>query len=378
MENDDYGKKIKGYRLFSAFFGFGNRFRKKKKAVFFVMTHDGGPSGNCGTMLSAVKKKGVKTYVLTREETSFGHNPLKAFVFFVIKSFQMSACHTIFMDNAFLPLGFMKLDEGVRVAMLWHGTGTIKRFGLDTTQGGLRDLEEACYSKITHLFVASDYTAEIYKNCFGLPKEKIFVTGSPRCDELFRAAESGEDIRDKERFTVLFATTFRENVPGEVPFYEIRTLLRKLQNRNRKVHVLLRMHPYVSLELQGRSEFFMFGNCTDVSGQDNLNLLMKKADILITDYSSICYDFAILNRPILFYAPDMNYYKEEERGFYEDYESFVPGPVYKKIDDLGEAILNMASDPKKPDLTKREEFMNKAYAYRDAASAERILEVLKL
>ena len=130
--------------------------------------------------------------------------------------------------------------------------------------------------------------------------------------------------------------------------------------------------------LQGRSEFFMFGNCTDVSGQDNLNLLMKKADILITDYSSICYDFAILKRPMLFYAPDLDYYRDEERGFYEDYDSFVPGPVFRRIDDLAEELLNLSSDPAKHDLIKAELFMEKGFAYRDAGAADRIMEVLKL
>ena len=371
-------KKIKGYRLFSFFFDLRARLPLKRKAIFFVMTHDGSLFGNCGVMLKTAKKKGYKTYTLTREDEAFGKNILRAFRFFVIKSFQMASSQTIFLDNTFLPMGFCNIAEDVQIAMLWHGTGTIKRFGLDTTEGPLLELERSADSKITHLFVASEYTGQIYKNCFGLPYEKIYVTGSPRCDELFRAVEQGEDIRDKEKFTVLFATTFREGIPGEAPYYEIRSMLRKLQAGNRKIQVLLRLHPYVTRELKGRSEFFMFGNCTDVSGQENLNTILKKADLLVTDYSSICYDFAILDRPILFYAPDLDYYAEQERGFYEDYGTFVPGPVIRKIDLLTEEILNLASDTAKHSLIKLDQFKEKAFDHCDSNAASRIMEVLKL
>ncbi len=378
MQDDLVKKKIKGYRLFSFFFNLRARLRLGRKAVFFVMTHDGGASGNCGVMLKTVTDKGYKAYTLTREDAAFGKNIFKAFVFFVIKSVQMASSRTIFLDNTFLPMGYCNIPEDVQVAMLWHGTGTIKRFGLDTTGGALYELEKAADAKITHLFVASEYTRQIYKNCFGLPYEKIYVTGSPRCDELFRAVKEGEDIRDKEKFTVLFATTFREGIPGDAPYYEIRSMLRKLQAGNRKIQVLLRLHPYVTQELKGRSEYFMFGNCTDVSGQDNLNTILKKADLLVTDYSSICYDYAILNRPILFYAPDLDYYRDQERGFYEDYDSFVPGPVFKKIDRLTEEILNVASDTAKHGLAKLEQFKEKAFEYCDSNAASRITEVLKL
>ncbi len=378
MANEELEKKIKGYRLFAFFYDLWAKLPRKKKSVFFVMTHDGGLTGNCGVMLKAVGEKGYKTYAINRSNTEFGKNIHKAFKFFVVDSFHMAGSHTIFLDNTFLPLGFCNVGNDVRVAMLWHGTGTIKRFGLDTTEGKLKELEAASDAKITHLFVASEYTKQIYKGCFGLPYEKIYVTGNPRCDELFRAHDENDDVRDKDKFTVLFATTFREGIPGDAPYYEIRTLLRKLSGRNRKIQLMLRLHPHVAEELKGRSEYFMFGNCVDVSGQDNLNLLMRKADVLVTDYSSICYDFAILNRPILFYAPDLDYYREEERGFYEDYESFVPGPVYRRIDELAEEILNLSSDTAKHDLLKIDSFMDKAYAYRDSNSAARIMEVLKL
>ncbi|MCR5823906.1 MAG: CDP-glycerol glycerophosphotransferase family protein [Lachnospiraceae bacterium] len=378
MDYEISEKKLKGYRLFAAFYNFRARLPFKKKGVFFVMTHDGGMTGNCGSMMQKVRAKGYRTYFLNRAHTDFGKNIFGAFRFFVIKSFQMGSCRTVFLDNAFLPLGFCNVPEDVQIAMLWHGTGTIKRFGLDTTEGGLKELEQGCYSKITHLFVASEYTKQIYKGCFGLPYEKIFVTGSPRCDELFEAHDYNDDIRDKDKFTVLFATTFRENIPGDAPYYEIRTLLRKLQSKNRKIQVLLRLHPHVAHELKGRSEYFMFGNCVDVSGQDNLNMIMRKADILVTDYSSICYDFAILERPVLFYAPDLDYYRDAERGFYEDYDSFVPGPVFRRIDALADEILKLASDPAKHDSVRSDVFMEKAFAHRDSNAAFRIMEVLKL
>ncbi len=376
MDNFLKNKKIVGYKIFAAFYNFFSLFPRGKRKAFFVMTHDESMTGNCGTMYLKLKNI-VHVRRLTRTDTTMSTNVFKIFNFFVVKSFEMSRAHTIFLDNTFLPMAFCKIPQGTRVAMLWHGTGTVKRFGLDTTGGSLRTLEEAAHKKITHLFVASDYTKKIYSGCFGVPEEKIYVTGSPRCDELFKAVSEPHE-KKPHKFTVLYAPTFREKVSDFDIKRDMMVFLRKLKEICPGVQVLFRLHPYVAKNFFDNNHIMIYENCVDVSLESNLNMILKRTDLLITDYSSIFYDFLILNRPVIFYAPDVQHYEEEERGFYENYASFVPGPVIQSPLELAEKTAECARGADPMNHEKVNAFFDTAFKYKDSDSANRILEVLQI
>ncbi len=368
-------KKIIGYKLFAAFYNFFSLFPRGKNKVFFVMTHDESMTGNCGTMYLKLKNI-VHVKRLTRTDTALSANAFGLFKFFVVKSFEMSRARTIFLDNTFLPMAFCKIPSSTRVAMLWHGTGTVKRFGLDTDTGDLRMLETLAHKKITHLFVASDYTKKIYSGCFGMTVDKIYVTGSPRCDELFEAAS---EIREKKphKFTVLYAPTFREKISDFDIKRDMMIFLRKLKEICPGVQVLFRLHPYVAKNFFKNNQIKIYENCVDVSPESNLNMILKRTDLLITDYSSIFYDYLILKRPIIFYAPDVQHYEEYERGFYENYASFVPGVIIQSPLELAEKTAECARGADIMNHEKVNLFFDTAFKYKDSDSANRILEVLK-
>jgi CDP-ribitol ribitolphosphotransferase len=95
--------------------------------------------------------------------------------------------------------------------------------------------------------------------------------------------------------------------------------------------VLVRLHPFVRAAFAVEDD--LAGFAIDVSEHPEVNELMLVSDVLITDYSSVIFEFALLGRPILLFAPDHEQY-ERERGFYFDYRSEGPGPVFETTDAL--------------------------------------------
>ena len=105
--------------------------------------------------------------------------------------------------------------------------------------------------------------------------------------------------------------------------------------------VLLKLHPFVRDALAIPPELASFA--IDASADPDLNELMLVSDVLVTDYSSAIYEFALLGRPIAFLAPDGDAY-EHERGFYLDFPADLPGPVFTTTADLAAAIKADAFD----------------------------------
>lgn len=110
----------------------------------------------------------------------------------------------------------------------------------------------------------------------------------------------------------------------------------------------------------------------DVSKHDDINELYILADILITDYSSVFFDYAILERPMLFYMYDMEEYRDEMRGFYFDVSS-LPGPIVKVEKELVNVLANLKNE-QGYDLNQIREFNQKYNIWNEGNSAQRLVE----
>jgi CDP-ribitol ribitolphosphotransferase len=114
------------------------------------------------------------------------------------------------------------------------------------------------------------------------------------------------------------------------------------------------------------------GFAIDVSDHPDINELMLVSDILITDYSSAIYEFALLRRPMVFFAPDYEAY-ERERGFYFDYRTGVPGPIFETTAALA-AYLRAGIF----DLERIERFRRESFDVADGRSTARVTDELIL
>ena len=211
----------------------------------------------------------------------------------------------------------------------------------------------------------------IYSKAFGVSEYKVLPLGAPRTDAFFNKINK---TRLRERFDrrypeckgkklVLYAPTFRDNTTDD------RRLLNSIDavsfnERFPGSCLLIRLHPQV------HTDTTKLESTVDVSNYENVTELMILADILITDYSSICMDFAFLEKPIYFYAFDLDKYSSDRSFFYE-YETYVPGPVAKDF----QTLLNLINSNVAETYRKRMYgFKSFNFGNPDGMSAKRVVD----
>ena len=275
--------------------------------------------------------------------------------------FRALAAAKVLVLNTRLPEYVTPKPEQVFV-QCWHGT-PLKRLGYDVqiettnalnTTSELADRFGMDAQKWTYLLSPSPYTSEHLADAFGLPADRradvILEEGYPRNDEIARAAADEGGARQRElraaigvpegKKALLYAPTWRDDSyqagVGYTFDYLIDFDLLRRELGDEWV-VLFRPHYYIA----NHFDFSAYdGFVIDVSAWDNVNELYIAADALVTDYSSVMFDYAILRRPMALFVPDYDAYAGEIRGFYFDL-SEVPGPHCAETSGL----VSMLKDP---------------------------------
>ncbi len=174
--------KIIGYYLFAAVFYICRLFPIKKKSVFCIMTHDDGEDSNVSLVVKKLKKLNASfifSYITKTETESVKSlkSVSKLLEFFFIKPYHLARSEIILMDNVFLPMAYIRVKKNAKVIQLWHGTGTIKKFGQDVNTGRLKEEERRANRNITHLIVNNEQIAELYARVFGIDTHKVYPLG---------------------------------------------------------------------------------------------------------------------------------------------------------------------------------------------------------
>lgn len=366
--------KRAGYYLFAAFFALFRLFPLKKDQVFFVATHDDSAEGNAGIVAEELRKRRpeMKLCFLTRRDGI--RHPI---TFFVIRAYQMATSGTIFMDNEFMPMAYTPIHPKAKVVQLWHGTGSIKKIGLDVETGQVAELARKANRRITHLIVNSERTKKQYARAFGVSEERTFVLGLPRTD-LILDGERMEQKREifyeqypqlRGRRCVLYAPTFRDD-EVENPQLALDLAQWKEQAGQEEV-LLLRLHPHVAANFAEDALAVYGESVINVSAYPGVTTLLAVADCLITDYSSIIFEYCLLDRPMIFYAYDLRKFREEGRDFYEDYENYVPGPVVQNQSELVKIWRQRGGWEKKV-----ADFRREVYEFLDKNAVNRLFELI--
>lgn len=366
-------KKKIGYWLYAAFFTVFRLFPLNRDKVFFVATHDDSDEGNIGIVAEEIRRQmPEKKMVFLTKRDGIRH----PFSFFIGKAFHMATAGTIFMDNHFLPMAYTPISKKAKVVQLWHGTGTIKKFGLDAESGEVARLAAKANARTTHLIVGSERTKRQYATAFGMPEEKIYVLGLPRTDRMLdekwlaqkraRFLDKYPELKDKRR--ILYAPTFRDR---EVEHPKVALDLEKFaQSIDKDTVFMLRLHPHVAGNLE-EADLPEDERIRNVSGYPGVTTLLAVADVLVTDYSSIVYEYCLLGRPVCFYAYDLDEFEKNGRDFYEDYRTFVPGPVVENAEELAAFCQQ-----KEHDVSRIAEFVKDNYAYLDKNAVKRLFELI--
>jgi len=267
----------------------------------------------------------------------------------------------------------------------WHGT-PLKKLGYDLTNGNnaLNTTNEMKFKyksdakKFKYMLSPSKFATEKFISAFNLKdlnkEDCIIEEGYPRNDFLFNYTDEDlENIKEKlgidniNKKIILYAPTWRDDQhkSGIGYTYEQKLDFDKLKEKIGNEYIILfRAHYFVA----NKFNFEKYkGFVYDVSGYDDINELYIISDILITDYSSVFFDYANLKRPIIYYMYDFDEYKNDLRGFYIDIDD-LPGKIVMKEDDLVDQVLNIEKEFKYDDKYKR---FNEKYNYLDDGNASK-------
>ena len=285
----------------------------------------------------------------------------------------------VLMDD-FQPMVYkVPLPEHVKVIQLWHASGAFKTVGYSRLgkPGGPTPFSRG-HRLYTHAIVSSRHDVPFYAEAFGMPETKVVPTGIPRMDMFFdeetkaaaaeRAYEAVPQAREKN--TILFAPTFRGTGPMTAYYdYDLIDLdgLYEVCEQQDSI-VIFKMHPFVSDAIEIPEAFT--DRFIDATELREVNDLLLVADLVITDYSSLVFEYSVLDRPMLFFAYDLEEY-EAERDFYEPLADFAPGKIVRTFPDLLEALA--AGDFEQEKVA---EFAREHFDHLDAGSSDRVIDDL--
>ncbi len=280
--------------------------------------------------------------------------------------------------------------KGQICCQCWHGT-PLKRLGFDILKekgnalNTVKEIKEKYYNDAKvydYMLSPSKFCSEALTSAFALKslnKENIIVEkGYPRNDFLFKYTE--DDVLkikksigiDTDKKIILYAPTWRDNQHTSGVGYTYKLgidfdTLKKIIGD--KYIILFRAHYFIANSFDfDKYKGFVY----NVSNIDDVNLLYVISDILITDYSSVFFDFANLKRPMLFYMYDKEEYQNNLRDFYFSL-SYLPGPIVKEEKDLIKEINEV--DTYFIRYKEKYEIFNKKFNYLDSKDIS--LKVLK-
>lgn len=284
------------------------------------------------------------------------------------------------------------LASGIRVN-LWHGA-PLKKIGFKNlnsdnfiyrvyySKGWRRIFYKltwpSIFRKIDYLLATSDFYKKIFSEDFEIEERKIIVDGYPRNDILFESVEGMEidvDQRLLERIRsekrkgktiLMYMPTFRDSAKLLLEdIFDFPLLNKRLSELN--FYLVLKIHSSTMKAGEDKTSEHI-GLC---KSQSDSQPILSETDVLITDYSSVYFDFLLLNKPIIFYAYDLDDYLLKERKMYFNYEDITPGKIVKTFSELLEALQEISNNEYNYSQ-ELEELKEKIFKYSDNHSSQRI------
>ena len=228
---------------------------------------------------------------------------------------------------------------GQAVLQTWHGT-PLKRIALDRPGTRLRAAVATRREKArwSIMLAQNQFSADAFRSAyaFGGP---IWQDGYPRDDVLLTGDAAAIRVRlgiPARTKIVLYAPTWRDDRPGKVDHLDVASFSKTL---GAGYVTLIRGH---SRTMRPGSDIVASG-VLDVTGYPDISELFLVADALVTDYSSVMFDFTVTGKPIYFFTPDLEHYRDELRGFYFDLLADAPGPILTDPAELAARIRSPKS-----------------------------------
>jgi CDP-ribitol ribitolphosphotransferase len=324
------------------------------------------------------------------------HNIYKVVTFFgdyrdnkVLKQFRklkflyyFAICKYLFVVDYHPFIYSMKPRKETKIVQLWHACGAFKKFGystIDKDWGQTRsDMEKyPIHNTYTHVFVSSSNIRKYYAEAFNIDISKIYDLGIPRTDIYFDEDFKARVVKafnakynPSNKKVILYAPTFRGNSVLESYFDNKIDLEMFYKELGEEYIILFKLHPFLNgkFVIDDKYEDFAFNVSSDLTIEE----VFVVSDMLISDYSSVIFEYSLLDRPIIMYPYDLLEY-DASRGFYLDYEEYCCGDVAFDSEGLLRAIIKNTENFDNRKLVKFKEFFMSACK---GDSTDKIMDLL--
>lgn len=264
----------------------------------------------------------------------------------------ISDAHYVFLNDACNVTSCIPLRKGTKIYQLWHACGTFKKFGMSTAELIFGDNRKSLekypnYGNLSYVTVSSPEVIWAYEEAMNLKdtKTQVVATGVSRTDVFYdqhfieqaKAAVYSVCPAAENKKIILYAPTFRGRVAkAESPdCLDIPAMKRALGD---EYVLLIKHHPFVKqppVVPEDCADFAM-----DVTKRLEIDQLLCASDVCVSDYSSLIFEYSLFERPMIFFAYDLDDYFDW-RGFYYNYDELTPGPVVKETEEIIDYIRHL-------------------------------------
>lgn len=379
-------KKFLYKKLSPTVFKFYSRKPVNEKLVVFADSSAVVMPDNMTEIYDRLNDMGYETRVFLKRKGS--KKWLKDKLYEVINSCRFTKyyaqCSCLILTDYYYYAYANKPRENQQVIQLWHGCGAFKKWGYSTAdlEWGADEkalTEYPIHNTYTYVTVSDESVKKFYAEAFNCDEKIIHADGVPRTDKYFDmkyVSSAREKVLEKypeigNRKIILYSPTFRGVSKGKANFVQMLDFLYLKKHLEKEYVILVKLHPFIKKGMnlsKGLKEIygdFVF----DVSKTLPIDDAMCASDMVITDYSSLIFEYALLTRPMIFFAYDLEQY-DRERSFYFNYENFVPGDIVKDTEELYKSIRKNENNF---DQEKVGVFRKRFMSACDGKSTERIL-----
>ncbi len=286
----------------------------------------------------------------------------------------------IFVDDYVPVFGFIDLKRGTKLIQVWHAGEGFKavgycRFG----RPGTPFPAQSCHKKYDYVITGSEHLVKIFEEVFGIPEDAFLPLGMARLDGFldkdkiakFKDEFYQEHPELKGKKIILFAPTYRGKGQGSANYDYSRLDLGEIYDFCGDEYVwMFKMHPFVR-ELPEIPEEYQ-DRIVDFSGYQNINDLYYVTDLLITDYSSNYFEYALLEKPVLFYTYDREVY-ELTRGVHRSVKESAPGKVCDSFEEMMTALRTGDFEEE-----KIHQFVQDNFSFREGLASDRVIDSILL
>lgn len=282
----------------------------------------------------------------------------------------------ILLDDFYPMIYALKLRKETELIQLWHAMGAFKTVGYSRMgKVGGPSVKSLTHKNYTATIVSSENIRKNYAEAFDISIDKVHALGIPRTDIFFDEKYKKNittNLKKKYPFiknkkVILFAPTFRGNGQKSA-YYNFDWIdFQKIKEALKEEYVfLIKLHPFITDRPNIIDHEFYF----DLSDEREINDLLFITDVLITDYSSVIFEYSFFKKPVVFFIPDYKEY-EKSRDFYYDFDKYMYGSI---ANDTNRLIKEIKKE--KVDLKKINQFYDYFCSSCDGKSTKRVVEEL--